>query len=46
MRIDSTVDPIQHAPRCVPVALRTKVKEALEDLEQQEVIAPVTSLTA
>ena len=46
IRIDSTVDPIQQAPRRVPVALRTKVKEALEDLEQQEVIAPVTSPTA
>ena len=46
IRIDSTVDPIQHAPHRVPVALRTKVKEALEDLEQQEVIAPVTSPTA
>ena len=46
IRIDSTVDPIQHAPRRVPVALRTKVKEALEDLEQQEIIAPVTSPTA
>ena len=46
MRIDRTIDLIQHAPRRVPVALRTKVKEALEDLEQQEVIAPVTSPTA
>ena len=37
---------MQHAPCRVPVALRTKVKEALEDLEHQEVIAPVTSPTA
>ena len=28
IRIDSTVDPIQHAPRRIPVVLRTKVKEA------------------
>lgn len=46
IRIDSTTDPIQQAPHRVPVALRRKVKEALEDLEQQEVIAPVTSPTA
>ena len=34
IRVDSTVDSTQHAPRRVPVALRTKVKDALEDLEQ------------
>ena len=33
VRVDSTVDPIQHAPHRVPVALRTKVKEALADLK-------------
>ena len=46
IRLDNTVDPVQHAPRRVPVALRAKVKEALEDLVKQEVIAPVTSPTA
>ena len=45
IRIDSAIDPIQHTPRPVPMALRTKVKEALEGLEQQEIIAPVTSPT-
>ena len=46
IRIDSTVNPVQHAPRRVPVALRAKVKETLEDLEKQEIIAPVTCPTA
>ena len=46
IRIDSSVDPVQHAPHCVPVALRTKVKEALEDLEKNEIVTPVTSPTA
>ena len=32
IRIDKNVDPIQHAPRRVPVALRAKVKEALQSL--------------
>ena len=46
IRIDSSIDPVQHAPHRVPVALRTKVKEALEDLEKQEIVTPVTSPTA
>ena len=45
IRIDSSTDPVQHATRRdrVPVALRTKVKETLEDLEKQEIVTPVTS---
>ena len=46
IRINSSIDPVQHAPRRVPVALRAKVKEALEDLEKQEIVTPVTSPTA
>ena len=46
IRIDSTMDPVQHAPRRLPVALRAKVQEALENLEKQEIITPVTSPTA
>ena len=38
IRIDSSIDPVQHVPRRVPVALTTKVKEALEDLEKQEIV--------
>ena len=46
IRIDSTMDPVQHAPLHVPVALRAKVQEALENREKQEIIIPVTSPTA
>ena len=46
IRIDSSIDPVQHAPRRVPVALPAKVKEALEDLEKQEIVTPVNSPTA
>ena len=45
IRIDKNVDPVQHAPRRVPVALRAKVKEALQSLEKQEIITSVTTPT-
>ena len=41
IRNDKSVDPVQHTPRRVPVALREKVKEALETLEKQQIIVPV-----
>lgn len=40
------MDPVQHVPRRVLVAFTEKVKEALEDLEKQGMITPVTSPTA
>ncbi|PFX11501.1 Retrovirus-related Pol polyprotein [Stylophora pistillata] len=45
IRLDPTVQPVQHAPRRVAVALRPKLKETLDDLVTQEVIAPVTEPT-
>ena len=45
IRNDKSVDPVQHTPRRVPVALREKVKEALETLEKQQIIVPVTTPT-
>ena len=45
IRIDKNADPVQHAPWRVPVALRAKVKEALQSLEKQEVITSVTTPT-
>ena len=30
--------PVQHAPRRVPVAIRERLKETLEDLERQEIL--------
>ena len=46
IRLDPTVQPVQHAPRCVAVALRPKLKETLDDLVVQNVITPVTRPTA
>ena len=46
IRIDIEVDPVQNAPRRVPVVLRDKLKETLDDLQQQDIIAAVTTPTA
>ena len=45
IRMDPTVEPVQHAPRRVPVAIRAKLKEALEELEEQNIVTPVTTPT-
>ncbi len=36
------MDPVQHPPRRVPVALRGRLQETLDVLVQQDIIAPVT----
>ena len=46
IRLDPTVQPVQHAPRRVTVALRPNLKETLGDLVVQNVITPVTRPTA
>ena len=46
IRIDTEVDPVQNAPRRVPVALRDKLKMTLDNLQQQDIIAAVTTPTA
>ena len=43
--MDETVPPVQHAPHRIAVALRLKLKETLDDLEAQGVIAQVTTPT-
>lgn len=45
IRLDETVPPVQHAPHRIGVALRRKLKETLDDLEGQGVIAQVTTPT-
>ena len=45
IRLDTQIDPVQHAPRRVPVALRDRLKETLEELIQQDILAPVTQPT-
>ena len=45
IRLHETVPPVQHAPHRIAVALRPKLKETLDDLEAQGVIAQVTMPT-
>ena len=45
IRIDNAYQPVQHAPRRVPVAIRDKLKQTLEHLTQQGIITPVTEPT-
>ena len=45
IQIDETVQPVQHAPRRIAFVLRPKLKEALDDLVAQDIIAPVTTPT-
>ena len=45
IKIDNNVDAVQRAPLRVSVALRATVKEALQSLEEQEVITSMKSPT-
>ena len=39
MVLDESARPVQHPPRRVPVAIRERLRETLEDLEKREIIA-------
>ena len=43
--LDPGIDPVQHAPIRVPVALRSKLLTTLNEMVEQDVMAPVTSPT-
>ena len=45
IRINTGVDPVQHAPRCVPVAIREQLQSTLEELVLQDIITPVMQPT-
>ena len=45
IEIDPSVKPVQHAPRRVPVPLRTKFKAKITEMEKKGVIARVTEPT-
>ena len=45
IRLDPSIDPVQHAPRRVPIPLRDILKVSLEDLVKQDIITPVTEPT-
>ena len=43
--LDERVPPVQHPPRRVPVPLRQTLKDTLDDLVQQDILAPVQQPT-
>ena len=43
--IDNSIEPVQHAPRQVPVAFRDKLKETLDTLVEQQITQTVTEPT-
>ena len=43
--IDNTVKPVQHTPRRVPVPLKNKLKDKIDELEKTGIIAQVTEPT-
>ena len=45
IRLDDTVDPIQQAPRWVPVALRDRLKATLDDMVRDDIIEAVEKPT-
>ena len=46
IRLDPKMNPVKHAPRRVPVALRAPLTNTLEDMVRQDIIAPVTKPTS
>jgi hypothetical protein len=45
IKIDETVEPVIHAPRTVPIAIRDQVKKELNNLVQCGILKPVTEPT-
>ena len=45
LKTDSSVDPVNMPPRCVPIAVKEKLKHELDRLEYMDVIAKVTEPT-
>ena len=46
IQLASGCKPVQHVPRRVPVAIREKVRQKLNDLEAQGILTKVTQPTA
>ena len=43
--IDDSITPVQHAPRRVPIPLKQKLREKLDKMEQDDIIAKVSEPT-
>ena len=46
IEIDHSVPPVQHAPRRTPVALKKRLKQKIDEMEQKGIIAKVDKPTA
>ena len=45
IEIDPNIRPVQHAPRRVPVPLKTKLKEKIDEMEKEGIIIQETKPT-
>ena len=45
IEVDPAIKPVQHAPRRVPVPLKSKLKEKFDEMEKQGIIVKETQLT-
>ena len=45
IRLDKSVQPVQHPPRRVQVALRAQLKQELDKLTKKDILVPVTTPT-
>ena len=45
IRLKDNANPVQHAPRRVPVALREQLKKTLDNMVKERIITPVTDPT-
>ena len=45
IKIDTTVPPVQHARRKVPIHYKEEIERKLLEMEQLQIIAPVTTPT-
>ena len=45
LTLQENATPVIHPPRRVPLAIKSKLKEALEDMVKQDIIAPIETPT-
>ena len=45
IRLDPTITPVQHARRKVPIHYKEEIEKTLKDMEQLQIITPVTEPT-
>ena len=45
IEVDPAIKPVQHAPRRVPVPIKSKLKETIDEMEKQGIIVKETQPT-